>query len=144
MWLEEASCCSRIGYNPLMDSIPFVLDLGITTVQGILRLEPRDLVIEWRRYDILDAPQGDLESLRVPYVRLDSVDFQRRAVGSKLIVTAKSASTFSALPLPAGEITTFRATIKRKYRGDAPAWAAEAGLRVAEAEDTEDGAHDEP
>jgi len=102
-----------------MDSIPFVLDLGITTVQGILRLEPRDLVIEWRRYDLLDAPHGDLESLRVPYARLDKVDFHRRAVGSRLIIVAKSASAFSALPLPAGEITTFRATIKRKYRGGA-------------------------
>lgn len=127
-----------------MDSIPFVLDLGLVTVQGILRLEPRELVIEWRRYDLLDAPQGELESLRVPYPRLDSVDFQRRAVGSKLIVTAKSASTFSPLPLPAGEITTFRATIKRKYRDDAPAWAAEAGLRVAEAEDSGEGTHHEP
>ncbi|MFP4378223.1 MAG: hypothetical protein ACLFP4_14355 [Spirochaetales bacterium] len=125
-----------------MDSIPFVLDLGLSTVQGMLRLEPRDLVIEWRRYDLLDTPQGDLESLRVPYARLDSVDFQRRAVGSKLIVTARSASTFSPLPLPAGEITTFRATIKRKYRGAAPAWAAEAGLRVAEAEDMDAGNND--
>lgn len=127
-----------------MDSIPFVLDLGLSTVQGMLRLEPRDLVIEWRRYDLLDAPQGELESLRVPYARLDGVDFQRRAVGSKLIVTAKNASTFSALPLPAGEITTLRATIRRKHRGDAPAWTAEAGLRVAEAEDSEDGTHHEP
>jgi hypothetical protein len=124
-----------------MDSIPFVLDLGLATVQGILRLEPDDLVIEWRAYDLFDAPKGDLASLRVPYACLESVDFQRRVAGSRLIVTAKSAASFSALPLPAGEITTFRATIRRKYRGDAPAWAAEAGLRIAEAEDTGEETH---
>ena len=61
-------------------------------------------------------------------LRLESVDFQRRA--------GRSASAFSALPLPAREITTFKATTERRYRGDVPAGAAEA-------EDTEDGAHDE-
>ncbi|TVQ28859.1 MAG: hypothetical protein EA382_01055 [Spirochaetaceae bacterium] len=118
-----------------MESIPFVLDLGLSTVQGVLRLERTDLVIEWRRYDMFESPQGDLQSLRVPYSRLERVEFQRRAVASRLVIHADGASAFSTLPLPAGEITTLRATIKRKHRSDAPGWAAEAGLRIAEAEE---------
>lgn len=118
-----------------MESIPFSLDLGLSTVQGVLRLEQTDLVVEWRRYDLFDAPQGNLESLRVPYTRLARVEFQRRAVGSKLLIEANGASAFSTLPLPSGEIATLRATIKRKHRSLAPGWAAEAGLRIAEAEE---------
>jgi hypothetical protein len=98
-------------------------------------------VIEWRRYDLFDAPQGDLESLRVAYTELAGVEYRRRPVGSKIIVSAKSAATFSPLPLPAGEITTLPVTIKRKHRGDAAAWAAEAALRVAEADGSEDRPH---
>ncbi len=121
-------------YTAPMESIPFSLDLGLSTIQGVLRLERTDLVIEWRRYDLFDSPQGELESLRVPYTRLLRVDFQRRAVGSVIRIQADGASAFSTLPLPSGEITTLRATIKRRHRSDAQGWAAEAGLRVAEGE----------
>ena len=118
-----------------MESIPFSLDLGLSTIQGVLRLERTDLVIEWRRYDLFDSPQGELESLRVPYARLRRVDFQRRPVGSHVLIQADGASAFATVPLPSGEITTLRATIKRRHRSDALGWAAEAGLRVAEADE---------
>ena len=118
-----------------MESIPFSLDLGMSTLRGILRLERHDLVIEWRRFDIMDNPQGDLESIRVPYTSLERVTCEKRLVGARVSITAGSASAFAGLPLPNGEISTLRAAVKRSDRADAPGWAAEAGLRIAEAEE---------
>ena len=118
-----------------MESIPFSVDLGMSTLQGILRLERQDLVIEWRRFDLFDNPQGDLESIRVPYTSLERVTYEKRLAGGRVSITANSASAFAGMPLPSGTISTLRATIKRRDRDDAPGWAAEAGLRVAEAEE---------
>jgi hypothetical protein len=43
-----------------MDSVPFIVDLGLSTVQGILRLENDGVVIDWRPYTMLDEPPAEL------------------------------------------------------------------------------------
>jgi hypothetical protein len=118
-----------------MNAIPFSVDLGLSTIQGVMRLESDSLVIEWRTFDMLENPQGDLESLHIPYHRLVDVEYKKRVVGSRIVVTADSPSVFKSFPLPSGAITTLRATIKRANRSHAPGWAAEAALRVAESDD---------
>ncbi|MFW5777521.1 MAG: hypothetical protein ACOCZB_09580 [Spirochaetota bacterium] len=67
-----------------MDTIPFSVDLGVTTAQGVLRLEADRLAVEWRIYNLMDAPQGDLQSIQISYADLEAAEYRRggRAVPS--------------------------------------------------------------
>jgi len=56
-------------------------------------------------------------------------------MASRIVVTADTAATFVELPLPSGDLTTLRATVGPRHRADAGSWAAEAGLRIAGAEE---------
>lgn len=114
-------------------TIRFDFDLGVNTVKGILTQRKEELCIEWRRYNMMDAPLGPLESITVPYTDLDSVTIRRRMYRPTVEVTAKSAATFGSMPLPAGDLTTLKAKVDRKDRRKAEAWGAEAYLRIADA-----------
>jgi hypothetical protein len=114
-------------------TIRFDIDLGVNTAKGVFTLHDDELCVEWRRYNLFDAPLGPLESTTVPYTDLDSVTVRRRFYRPTIEVTAKSASTFGTMPLPAGDLATFKARVDRKDRGKAEAWGAEAFLRIADA-----------
>ena len=114
-------------------TIRFDIDLGVNTVKGVLTLHDAELCVEWRRYNLFDAPVGPLESMTVPYTDLDSVTVRRRFYRPTIEVMAKSASTFGKMPLPAGDLAILKARVDRKDRGNAEAWGAEAYLRIADA-----------
>lgn len=118
-----------------MKAIPFQVDLRTSTVQGVLRLGKAALAVEWRRFNLMGSPKGELEGIEIPYGDLEKVEYRKRLVGAKIEVFARSPSSFGRFPLPEGSITTLPAVIKHRHRGDAPGWAAEAGLRIAEGED---------
>lgn len=118
-----------------MDAIPFEVDLGLSTVQGILRLEERHVAIDWRRYDLLGAPQGELDTVTIPYAEIDDIAFRKRLGGATIILSTKQATSLSRFPLPQGDINALRASVKRTNRSNAEVWAAEATLRVAEADE---------
>ena len=105
----------------------------MNTVKGVLTLYGEELGVEWRRYNLFDAPVGPLESITVPFTDLDSVTVRRRVYRPTIEVTAKSASTFGKMPLPAGDLATLKAKVERKDRRKAEAWGAEAYLRIADA-----------
>ena len=115
-----------------MDTIPFSVDLGVTTAQGVLRLEADGLAVEWRIYNLMDAPQGDLQSIHVPYADLEAVDYRGRLASASVTIVARRPSAFADFPLPAGSIATLKTRVKRRHRRAAEAWCAEAGLRIAE------------
>ena len=118
-----------------MDSVPFNMDLGMSTIQGVLRLEPAGVAVELREFILLDAPKGDLQSISAPYDLLADAVYGKR-VGGRLVVTVKEASAFRSLPLPAGAITRLIVRVKRRDREAAALWAAEAALRVVQADGT--------
>ena len=114
-------------------TVRFDIDLGLNKLKGVLTLRAEELGVEWRRYDLFEAPVGSLESISIPFTDLDSVSIKRKARRPIVSVTANSASTFGAIPLPAGDLTVLRARIARSDRDQAEAWGAEAGLRIANA-----------
>lgn len=114
-------------------TIRFTIDLGLNTLKGILTLRDSELGVEWRRYDLFDAPVGPLESLSIPLADLVGVSVKRRVRRPTIEVVATSASTFAPMPLPAGDLATLRARVERADRHEAEAWGAEASLRIAEA-----------
>lgn len=132
----HAECVARYT-TCVMKAVPFQVDLGLQTVQGILRLEKNQLAIQWRVFDLLGAPTGDLKGIEVPYNHLDKIDCRKRLGGAKLEIVARSPTSFGEFPLPEGSITTLPASIKRRNKADAELWAAEATLRIAESEDRE-------
>ena len=113
-------------------TIRFDIDLGLNTLKGVLTLRGEELCVEWRRYNLMDAPVGPLESISIPFADLAAVSVQRKLRRPIIEITANSASTFGPMPLPAGDLATFRARVVRPDRGKAEAWGAEAGLRIAE------------
>ena len=113
--------------------IRFDFDLGVHKVKGVLTLEKEALNIEWRRFNMMEAPLGPLESKTVPYTDLDDITLRRRPFRPTIEVKAKSASTFGSMPLPAGDLTSLKARVDRKDRRQAEAWGAEAYLRIADA-----------
>jgi len=115
-------------------TLRFSIDLGVNTLKGVLTLRKDDLLVEWRRYDMMEVPKSPLESLSIPYGDIASIDIKKRKVLRPIVeVVAKSASTFASMPLPAGDLSTLRATVSRKDRSHAALWDAEATLRIAEA-----------
>ena len=114
-------------------TIRFDIDLGVNKLKGVLTLRDNDLLIEWRRYNALEVPLDSLNSLAVPYTDLTSVSILRKIRRPVIEIRAKSASTFGEMPLPAGDLALFRARTTRGDRELAPAWGAEAGLRIADA-----------
>jgi len=113
--------------------IRFEVDLGLNSLKGVLTLRTEDLYVEWRRYDIFEAPVGPLEAIAVPLTDLAEVSVRRKILRPRIEVRANSASTFGPVPLPAGDLATLRAKVVRSDRGHAEAWGAEASLRIAEA-----------
>jgi hypothetical protein len=109
------------------------IDLGLHTLKGVLTLRDAELGVEWRRYDLMEAPVGPLESISVPLTELADVSVRRRPRRPIVEITARSAATFAAMPLPAGDLATLRARVERADRAHAEAWGAEASLRIAEA-----------
>ena len=118
-----------------MESTAFTLDLGIDYLRGIIRLEAAGIVVEWRRFNMLDAPVGELDSILIPYTEIDSVSFKKRFVGSTLAIRVKRPAALGALPLPGGEITLLKASVPRAHRGGAALLVAEAELRAIESEE---------
>ena len=114
-------------------TIRFDIDLGLNTLKGILTLRSAELSVEWRRYDLFDAPVGPLESISIPLSDLAAVSVRRRVRRPIVEVTALAASTFAPMPLPAGDLAVLRARVSRADRDQAEAWGAEASLRIAEA-----------
>ena len=114
-------------------TIKFDIDLGLNTVKGLLTLRGEELGVEWRRYDLFDAPVGQLESISVPLTDLSAVSVRRKLRRPIIEVTANSASTFGPMPLPAGDLSILRVRVERSDRGQAEAWGAEAYLRIADA-----------
>lgn len=114
-------------------TIRFDIDLGLNTLKGVLTLGRTDLSVEWRRYDLFEAPVGPLESLSVPLGELETVSVRRRLGRPMVEVVARSASTFAPMPLPAGDLTVLKARVAKPDRRAAEAWGAEASLRIAEA-----------
>ena len=113
--------------------IRFDIDLGLNTLKGVLTLQTEVLYVEWRRYDLFDAPKGPLESISVPFTDLAAVSVRPKLRRPVIEITANSASTFGTMPLPAGDLAILRARVARSDRGQAEAWGAEACLRIADA-----------
>jgi hypothetical protein len=132
-----AEVTSSMVYSPYRGctgmTIRFDIDLGLNTLKGVLTLRAKELGVEWRRYDLFEAPVGPLESISVPFADLAEVSVRRRPLRPTIQVIAHSASTFGPMPLPAGDLATLRAKVARADRGQAEAWGAEANLRVADA-----------
>ena len=114
-------------------TIRFDIDLGVNTLKGVLTVEPEVLRVEWRRYDLFEAPVSALESICVPWTDLTDVSVKRRPFKPVVEITAGSASVFAAMPLPAGDLSVFRAKVARSDRRVAEAWGAEALLKIADA-----------
>lgn len=74
-----------------MSSVPFIVDLGLSTVQGILRLEDDGVAIDWRPYTMLDEPAGELSTIVIPYGQLESI--MVRSAGRAYAPVARSNST---------------------------------------------------
>ena len=109
------------------------IDLGLSSLKGVLALKDTGLGVEWRQYDLFDAPKGPLESVIISLADLAGVKVRSRPFRPKLEITAKSASTFGKIPLPAGDLAILKAKGSRSDRSQAEAWGAEASLRIAEA-----------
>ena len=114
-------------------TIGFDMDLGVNTLKGMVTLRDTELWVEWRRYDLFGAPVGPLETLSVSYSDLAAIKVRRKFFRPVIEITANSASTFGPMPLPAGDLTTFKARAVRADREKAAHWGAEAYLRIAEA-----------
>ena len=114
-------------------TIRFDVDLCLNTLKGVLTLRAEELCVEWRRYDLFDAPVGPLEAIAVPFTDLSAASVRRKVLRPIIDVRANSASTFGPIPLPAGDLATLRVRVARSDRGQAEAWGAEASLRIAEA-----------
>ena len=112
-------------------TLRFSVDLGLGSLRGVLSLLADELRIEWRQFDIMDAPDGGLESTLIRYGALDRVSIKRRKI---LEVVAHGAHLFAAIPLPAGDLATLKARVLRQDRRHADGWVAEASLRIAEAQ----------
>ena len=115
-----------------MQSIPFTVDVGVSSVRGALRLDDSGIVIDWRRYDMLDSPKGPLHSTVIPLDQIADIDYKNRLVGGRLIVRTKTGAALGDFPLPAGDITRLSIWVKRSHKTDAGLLAAEATLRIAE------------
>ena len=127
--------CVSAGILRRMNSIPFSMDLGVSSVRGMLRLEDTGLIVEWRSFDLFGASAGTLVQVTVPYRDLAGVELKRRLFGARLVITAHRASAFEKIPLPSGDIATIKVNIPRSRRRDAPGFAAEAELRIVDVED---------
>ena len=84
-------------------TLRFDIDLGLNNLKGVLTLRKKELGVEWRRYDLFDAPVGPLESIAVAFAELSRVSVARRIRRPVVEITALSASTFGPIPLPAGQ-----------------------------------------
>lgn len=114
-------------------NIRFDIDLGTGKLKGVLTLKPDELCVEWRRYNLFDAPVGSLESISTPFSDLAGVSVTRKFRRPIIEISAHAASTFGPIPLPGDDLATLKARVARPDRGEAEAWGAEASLRIANA-----------
>jgi len=112
--------------------LPFSIDLGMSSVQGALGLAAEGIRVEWREYDLLENPRGALNELVLAWSAIRSVEYRPGLFGAKVLVSCTSASALGNFPLPAGSLNLLACSVKRRYRGQAELFSAEAGLRLAE------------
>jgi hypothetical protein len=124
-------------------TLHFDIDLGTNTLKGIFTLEAKALIVEWRRYSMMEAPVGDLESLSIPYTDIEDITVALYKIRRPVIeIIAKKATSFGSMPLPAGKLSVLKARIVRSDRSKAEGWGAEAYLRVADATDDKEALPD--
>lgn len=111
----------------------YSIELGTNLLKGVLTSSDEGLRVEWRRYDLMETPREPLKSLTVGWSDLLSVSIRKRPWRPRIDITAKEASAFGDMPLPAGDLSTLSAKVERIDRNRAAAWAADATLRIAEA-----------
>lgn len=87
-----------------LDSIPFNIENsshGLTEVQGLLRVENRHLVLEYRTTDtVLGLVKTALKEAWIPLTELESVVYRKRffSMHRRLIIKARKQSSFGDFP----------------------------------------------
>ncbi len=115
-----------------MQPVPFILEVGVNSVRGAIRLEDAGVVVDWRRFDMLDSPKGPLQSIAIPLDQIVDIDYKKRLGGGRIVIHTKTPAALGDFPLPAGDITTLNVMVKRSHKTDAGLLAAETTLRIAE------------
>ncbi|HEX5727422.1 MAG TPA: hypothetical protein VFX98_18260 [Longimicrobiaceae bacterium] len=104
-------------------------------VQGLLRLEADDLVLEFReavtRYSTMRTKQGPVRTLRLPFAEIAGVELRRGFFGgATLVVRSRRMQPLDALPnADAGEV---RLKIARRDRALAEEFAISLRHELAE------------
>lgn len=117
-----------------MRSLPFTIDElngGFMFVDGILRMEGRELHFEFQKKDSLfEAYKSDLKTAVIPIDDLDMTEFKKGWVTAKLILHAKKAAHLEALP--GDELVQRTLKIKRKNRELAANISSRLNLMISE------------
>ena len=80
---------------------------SIITVQGLLRSEPRGLVLEFRRsehsYGVKPSREDPIRTISIPWEEIQSLEYRRRFWGSgSLVLRTRSLRALDGIPIAAG------------------------------------------
>lgn len=117
-----------------MRSLPFYIDDlngGFMFVEGILRMEGRELHFEFQKKDaVFEAYKSDLKTAVISIDDLDMTEFKKGWVTGKLILHAQRAAQLEALP--GDELVQRTLKIKRKNRELAANISSRLNLMISE------------
>src|SRR5690554_5259287 len=117
-----------------MRSLPFSIDNlngGFMKVEGILRVEDECLVMEFQKKDaVIEFYQSDLKTVKIPIKELDLLEFKKGWINGKLMLYAKSASTFR--DFPGNDLMERELKVKRKHRNLAANISSNMNLLISE------------
>lgn len=104
---------------------------GLAEVEGIMRLEPRALVLEFQVKDsIFGVIKSKAKDLRIPFEELEEVEYKVNWRMSRFEIYVQSMHLLGQFPgSKDGRITL---KIKRKYKQNAKEFSSHLNLRLSE------------
>lgn len=115
-------------------SVPFeISDIshGFQEAKGLFKVKEESVELEFEVMDsILGFFKSGVQTIQIPLSELDSIAFEKKWFGSKIVLEAFSMKTFE--DIPGTEQATCKLKVKRKHREEAQKVVSKARLLLSE------------
>lgn len=113
-------------------SVPFEIpeiNHGLKQAQGLIKLWERGLEMEFE-VALLGLFKNGVETIRIPYKDLNSIQYKKGWFGDKIILEGVSMKVFEEIP--GTEVATCELKVKRKNRDAAQSLISQARMHLSE------------
>jgi len=115
-------------------SVPFVIDginHGFQEAKGLIKLNEEGLEFEFEVEDtLIGAFKSGIKTVCIPYQNLETVEFKKGLISSKIVIEGTSMQALN--DLPGAEVASCKLKVKRKDKQEAARLVSKARVGLSE------------